>query len=152
MRMVKKIKILSVTVIAMLIMGMNLPMKKMTYTIVLEDRCEKNINNLLIKYDGENILHGGSRNIGRKGGGSYTMPMSIPKIATVSWEEEDGTAHQYNVPLQSKIKTTEIIGSDFTIVFSVCDANLTVYFDKDIGQFESKRRVLWSSDRSHDKA
>ena len=129
----------------MLSMGMKLPMKRIVYTVQFTDRCENPIKKLIVKYDGEALEPGGEMNLSHIGGASLTMPMIIPKIATVSWEEEDGAAHQYNVPLKSLIKTKDIIGSKFKIIYSVCDADLQVIFGKKVGQFEYEKKEIWSS-------
>ena len=142
---IKRITILLLILVATSTMGMRFPMKKMIYTVVVKDRCEQNIHKILIEYDGQDLLQGGSRDIGHKGGGIYTMPMIIPKIATVSWEEENGSQHKYDVPLRKLIKTRDILGRKFKIIFSFCDADLSVIFGKKVGQFEYDEKEIWTS-------
>lgn len=142
---IKRMKIFLLMLIAISTMGMSLPMKKIMYTVLLEDRCMKSIHKLLIEYDGQDLLQGGSRDIGYWGGGSYNMPMIIPKIATVSWEEENGSQHKYDVPLRKLIKTRDILGRKFRITFSFCDADLSVIFGKAVGQFEYDEKEIWTS-------
>ena len=142
---IKRMRILLLILVATSTMGMSFPMKKMIYTVVLEDRCKKSIHKLLIEYDGQDLLQGGSRVIGHRGGASYSMPMIIPKIATVSWEEENGSQHKYDVPLRKLIKTRDILGREFEITFSFCDADLSVIFGKAVGQFEYDEKEIWTS-------
>jgi len=139
------LKIFSLIFCLIFLTGMRLPMQNIVYTVEIIDTCKKPIKGFELKYDGEQLSPASKMNLSYIGGASYTMPMNIPNIATVSWQEENGSKHKYDVPLRSLIKTKDIIGSKFKIIFGVCDSKLSVFFAKKTGQFEYSEKEIWSS-------
>lgn len=127
-------------------MGMSTSMKKINYTIELKSVCpNKAITEMLILYDGVDIIGFGGSDLGNLGTRSYNMPLTIPKIANVSWKNTSNK-YEYNVPLRSLITPHDILGSKFKVIFSVCDSQLSVVLGKKVGRFEYDKKEIWSSE------
>jgi hypothetical protein len=114
--------------------------RKIDYIVSIRNMCQK-IENMNIKYDGEDLLPGGGgRDLGRRSTASYMMPMTIPDIAQVSWFDLAGKAYEEKVPLRSLISFRDYFGRAFRVEFHFCNGELSVIFGKKFNAFEYNRK------------
>lgn len=126
--------------------------RKIDYTVEIYNYCKNCISNFNIQYDGKSIFPiEGGRNFGSYYTDIYTMPLTIPDVARVTWMDFKGVPYEELVPLRSLIRLRDYFGREFRINFHVCNDELHVIFGKrSHAQIEYKLKEIWNN--QNDKA